>query len=118
MQNLQAILDTSPYLQVEDIRDALITNKRIALLARLYERKIMSEDRRAEYLDALLDLYVKLVEGSLVDKSIPDPLSRIKRTLKRSNDRALVSRYAMWLIKRDAGGGLEVSPLKVERCIA
>jgi hypothetical protein len=99
-QELQILLDESTHLIFDEVRDTLAKNGRAGLLARLYERR----GNRP----ALIDLYIKVAEGILVDPSIANPVGEVAALLRGSQDRKLVRRHALWLLKRDVESGLRV----------
>lgn len=98
LQELRLLVDESPFLDIEDVKDVLITNHHIASIARVYEKK---NDRAA-----LLDLYIKLADGILKDESISDPVERIKMLLASSNDWKSLQKHCLWLLKRDSESAL------------
>jgi vacuolar protein sorting-associated protein 3 len=101
LQGLRSLLDESPFIALDDVRGALVENGHISSLARIYEKK---NDQ-----PALIDLYVKVADGVWKDESISDPVGKVKKLLHGSKDRAMVQKYALWLLKRDRSGGLKVS---------
>jgi vacuolar protein sorting-associated protein 3 len=101
LQELRSLLDESPFIALDDVRGSLVENGHISSLARIYEKK---NDQ-----PALIDLYVKVADGVWKDESISDPVGKVKKLLHGSKDRAMVQKYALWLLKRDRSGGLKVS---------
>jgi vacuolar protein sorting-associated protein 3 len=101
LQELRSLLDESPFIALDDIREPLVENGHIASLARIYEKK---NDQ-----PALIDLYVKVADGVWKDESISDPVGKVKKLLQGSKDRGMVQKYALWLLKRDRSSGLKVS---------
>jgi len=99
-QELQILLDESPHIVFDEVRDTLAKNGRAGMLARVYERR----GNRP----ALIDLYIKVAEGVLIDPSISNPVGEVAVLLRGSQDRNFVRRHALWLLKRDAESGLRV----------
>jgi hypothetical protein len=100
IKELRSLLDESPFIALDDIRDQLVQNGHISSLARIYEKR---NDQ-----PALIDLYVKVANGLWRDESISDPVGKVKELLQSSRDLGLVQKYALWLLKRDSSSGLEV----------
>lgn len=101
LQELRSLLDESPFIALDDVRQPLVENGHISSLARMYEKK---NDQHA-----LIELYVKVADGVWKDDSISDPVGKAKKLLQGSKDRGMVQKYALWLLKRDRLGGLKVS---------
>lgn len=99
-QELKILLDESPHIIFDEVRDTLAKNGRAGLLARIYQRR----GNRP----ALIDLYIKVAEGVLVDPSIANPVGEVAALLRGSQDRKFVRRHALWLLKRDPESGLRV----------
>jgi hypothetical protein len=100
LHELQTLLDESPHIIFDEVRDTLAKNGRAGLLARIYERRGNKP--------ALIDLYIKVAEGVLVDPSITNPVGEVAALLRGSQDRKLVRQHALWLLKRDVENGLKV----------
>ena len=58
--------------------------------------------------DPLMYHPFRLVEGTWVDQSIKDPLTKIFVLLTESRDRSMIQQWTTWLVKRDPIRALKV----------
>ncbi|KAH8832816.1 hypothetical protein DL96DRAFT_1583497 [Flagelloscypha sp. PMI_526] len=82
------------YIMFKEVESTLITTGQYNALTMLYRQ------RGAD--DRCLELWSKLVEGTYTDPDLPvqTALAGILSLLSASKDRALVNRYALWLLGR------------------
>lgn len=101
LQELIALLDDSTYIVPDDVRDSLAKNGRAALLAKMYQRRGDTA--------ALLDLYIQLAEGTIIDRSVSDPVREVTALLRSSREPELVRKHVVWLLRRDPDSGIKVT---------
>ncbi|KAH7098333.1 hypothetical protein BKA62DRAFT_713277 [Auriculariales sp. MPI-PUGE-AT-0066] len=89
--------DTIVFLDVEP---TLIKYQLHDVLVRVYEQQ--------QQTGKLLDLLARLVEENWTSELLPDPLSRLLMVLEKAQDRGLLQRWGLWLVRRDAQRGLYV----------
>ena len=60
----------------------------------------------------------RLVEGTIKDDDVLDPLERLVTLVVEKKDRALTQKWGLWLVRRDLERGLKVSFLSSHSYIA
>ncbi|EJD51169.1 hypothetical protein AURDEDRAFT_99287 [Auricularia subglabra TFB-10046 SS5] len=87
-------------LVLPDVVPVLTHYQRYAVLAHIYERRRET--------GKLLDLLATLVQNKWTSETMPDPMGRLLHVLDESRDRALLQKWGLWLVKRDAERGINV----------
>ncbi|KAF8632341.1 hypothetical protein AX15_001925 [Amanita polypyramis BW_CC] len=101
---LYALLQDLNYIVLSEVEETLINMRQYHALCILYGQR--EEDLK------LLSLYAKLIDGEWVDDRMRNPVSDMMDLLQDKKDRALVQKWAIWLIKRDYAQGIKLLMLK------
>ena len=120
MQELSQLVDEAfETIVFLDAEPTLLQYKRYDALVRIYERqrqtgklldllaKSVSSSRCAESLLFMLPS-CSLIDTQWSSEQLPDPMSKLLHVLDGAQDRVLLQKWGLWLVRSDAPRGIEV----------
>ena len=100
LPDLNALIDQPNSVVLSEVEPDLIKTRQIGVLCRLYQKS--GDDPK------LLETWSRLVDGTIRDSEVQDPLSRIFDLLAERKDKSLIQKWTAWLVKKDADRALKV----------